>query len=302
MYGMLNQYVLTAVNTVPMVDCIPERGKSSVRESEKSRGFKTRFVGVSQDVDPSKQARAESVELLEKLVHLNRVNAMGEFAASLAHEIRQPLMIIQTQTAVARTAIAEAGNARENVGEALSEILAQSTRANDIIREMQAFLKSEHNPETEIIDIVSIANNVLTLLSHEVRAHGIRFELDTDHPLCHCAVKRIQMEQVLFNLISNAIDSLRESEGEKRLRLSCERHESESQCVITVQDNGKGIPEEHMARLWDPFFTTKAHGMGQGLAICRSILRYHGGDLSVENAVKGGAVFRCRLPLAPEGP
>ncbi|MGM0632067.1 MAG: two-component system sensor histidine kinase NtrB [Pseudomonadota bacterium] len=258
------------------------------------------FVGFTHDRTELNRAQIEAQDYMEKLVYLNRVNALGELASGLAHEIRQPLMAIQAYATAARKSIEVGDSPYAGLHETLDEITRQSIRANDIIREAWAFLKHGEHTKKETIDLVSMSRKALSLLSHEVRASYIRFEFDTAQPSCFCHVSRIQIEQVLYNLISNAIDSLRESDGEKVLRLHCERQDATHQCVVTVEDNGAGIPEEYMGRLWDPFFTTKEKGMGQGLAICRSILQRHGGEISAENADGGGAIFRFTLPSAEQ--
>lgn len=261
----------------------------------------TMFVGFTHDMTELKRAKMEARDHLEKLAHLNRVNAMGELASGLAHEIRQPLMAIQAHATAARQSIDAGSSSEAQLDDTLNEISRQSVHANGVIEQMRAFLKKGQPRERETVDISSIAGNVLSLLSHEVRSADIRFELNTARAPCLCPVNRIQIEQVLYNLISNAIDSLRESGGNKKLSLSCERQEAGHQCAITVRDNGTGIAEAHREELWDPFFTTKTHGIGQGLAICRSIVNDHGGELSAENAPEGGAIFRFTLPLAREG-
>lgn len=277
-----------------------EGGEVHVRlaVAEYEEHAQTMFVGFVQDMTELQRSRMKARNHLEKLAHLHRVNAMGQMATGMAHEIRQPLMAIQAYAMSARELIEANGSPDAKLDDILNQIIGQSAHANDIIRQMRLFLKKGQSLERETVDIISVANNVLTLLSHEVKSADIRFESDVGRPPCLCRVNRIQVEQVLYNLISNAIDSLQESGRGKILRLSCEPHDTGEQCVITVQDNGTGIPEEHKDQLWDPFFTTKTHGIGQGLAICKSILEDHGGELSVENAADGGAVFRFTLPLA----
>lgn len=260
----------------------------------------TMFVGFTHDMTELTQARMEAWEYLEKLAHWNRVHAMDEMTSRLAHEIRQPLMAIQSYAAAARIALDADSSTHKDLDDALNEIIRQGSHANGIIQEMLAFLKRGHSPQKEAADIQSIATNVLTLLAHEVQGAGIRFDLDTGSPPCLCRINRIQIEQVLYNLITNAIDSLRASDRPRVLKLSCARLDADHQCTITVQDNGKGIPEEHRKQIWDPYFTTKTQGLGQGLAICKSILQHHGGELSLENAEGGGAIFRFTLPLAEE--
>ncbi len=268
---------------------------------------KTMFVGFTQDLSALEQARTEATYYLEKLAHLNRINAMGEMASSMAHQIRQPLMAIQSFATVARNALTARDTAAEdNPGgcaeRALEEIIRQSTHANDIIKEMCLFLKRDQQPRKEAADMISITRNVLTLLSHELCSVGISVELETDNPPCVCHVNRVQVEQVLYNLISNAIDALREVAGPKQLRLVCQRSDEEQRCMISIQDNGLGLPHEDVEQLCEPGFTTKSDGLGHGLAICRSILEHHGGELQAENADGGGAIFRFNLPLVSEAP
>ena len=258
------------------------------------------FVGFIHDVSERKRAEREARQALDELAHADRISAMGEMAAGLAHETSQPLTAIHA-TAEACRSLLESGNTDpERLREAMDQIALQSRRASNIIQELRSFVRkgepedvSRHNPE----DLIA---NVLPLLRTEIDRANVAVEVVPETPLCHCPVNRIQIEQVLVNLIRNAVDALSEHEGERRLRIRSRVREEDGMCEIDVEDTGPGIPQHHLQRLFDPFFTTKTQGMGQGLPICKSLVERHGGSLDVESTDSGGTLFRFTLPHDPQ--
>lgn len=258
------------------------------------------FVGFLQDISHRKHAEREAHKALTELAHMNRLGSMGELSAGLAHEISQPLTAIHT-TAQACLSILEGNqNAEKDNSQLLQrpieQILQQSRRASEIINELRRFLLKEQQTELTPEAPNQLIHNVLMLLAHEIRASRITLDTHLSESLKPCHVNRIQIEQVLFNLIRNTIDALQANEGERILTLVSSWHPELNQWQIDVRDNGPGIQASDMERLFDPFFTTKTHGMGQGLPICRSIMARHSGQLLASNGEHGGAVFRLILP------
>ena len=242
------------------------------------------------------RARREAQSHLLDLTHATRLAAMSEMATGLAHEISQPL------TAIAATAEAclmglEQDPARIEVLEpSLQKIAAQSQRAGQIIDQLRAFLRKEQEDSREDCAPAGLVDDVLLLLEAELARAGIEVETDVESCAPAVHVNRVQVEQVLFNLVRNAIDALRDFEGERRIRIACRRVDEGSACRVEVSDSGPGIPASEMPRLFHPFHTTKRQGLGQGLSICRSILQRHGASIEADNDPEGGAVFRFTLP------
>jgi len=254
------------------------------------------FVGFTHDNTERNRARKEARDHLAQLARLDRVKGIGELAANLAHEIRQPLMAIQASAVVASRLGDDPDQKAELTG-ALDRIAQQSTRANDIIKQLLAFLQKGEPGEREIFDLNSLLSHVLELLSHELALSDIHLKTNWSEPHCLCLVNRIQIEQVLYNLIRNAIESFEPGRGPPSIEVGCRVSEQPGYCEVYVKDNGIGIDEKHLGLLFEPFFTTKAHGMGQGLPICRSLIREHGGELVGDNHPEGGAKFHFTLPL-----
>lgn len=256
------------------------------------------FVGYLHDISHRKKAEQQAHKAMTELAHMNRIGSMGELSAGLAHEISQPLTAIHT-TAQACLALLESGQSDSGVlTRPMEQILQQSRRASEIITELRHFLLKEQQVELTRENPNRLIRNALLLLSHELQGAGIRLVTDLSETLEDYPLNRVQIEQVLFNLIKNAVDAMQNNSAERILTLTSRKLHPEGQCEIEVRDNGPGIREQDMAQLFDPFFTTKAHGLGQGLPICRSIMERHGGQLQASNADHGGALFRITLPAA----
>lgn len=258
------------------------------------------FVGYIHDITDRKRAEKEAREALEELAHANRITAMSELASGLAHEISQPMTAIQA-TAEACQSLVDSGRTNaDSLSDAMEQIARQSRRANDIIQELRRFVRKGEPDQISHHDPEHLIANILPLLANEFESSGVAVEVIQETPLCECAVNRIQIEQVLVNLIRNAVEAMREQEGERKLRVRSRLRPEDQMCEIDIEDTGPGIPQEHMDRLFSPFFTTKRQGMGQGLAICKSIIERHGGHLEVETPDEGGTLFRFTLPHEPQ--
>ncbi len=259
---------------------------------------KRHFVGFLRDISDLKRAEREARERLAELAHVDRVAAMGGLATGLAHEISQPLTAIR---ATAEACLGMLGSPQpdlNNLTRALEQISRQGQRAGDVIEQLREFMRKGQSDSLALHDPNAMIRNVLALLRHELETAGIAVEFDLESPLCQCMVNRIQIEQVVFNLVRNAIDAMADIEGERILRFESRRvHDSDAACEISVIDSGPGVADTHKDRLFHPFFSTKTRGMGQGLTICRSILDAHGGRLTADNHPERGAAFRFTLPL-----
>jgi PAS domain S-box-containing protein len=229
------------------------------------------------------------------LAHVNRVATMGQLTASIAHEVNQP---ITAAVINARTALRWLGSDPPNLDEArqaVGRVVDNGGRAADVIGRIRAVI-TKAPPRTSRFDINEAASDVIALTRDEALKHGVsvRTMLATDLP----AVQgdRVQLQQVILNLIMNAIEAMSGADdGARELRLSTETDAAGGVCVA-VRDSGPGLDAQDAARLFEAFYTTKTEGMGMGLAICRSITEAHGGRLWASANEPRGAVFQLSLP------
>ncbi len=254
------------------------------------------FVGFLHDISQRKQAEREAREHLAELAHLTRVNALSEVTSGLAHEISQPLMAISTLAEAGRMMLDKPEVDVEAVLPLFAQIARQGQRAGEIIQQLRTFLRKDHADQFEAHQPEELIRNVLALLNHELESAKVKVRLEmADAPAC-CKANRVQIEQVLFNLIKNAVDAMRSFDGDRILKISCSDSDENGHCRFEISDAGPGIPEDDLERLFHPFFTTKKQGLGQGLSICRSIIHRHGGTIHARNDHDGGAVFEFTLP------
>jgi signal transduction histidine kinase/ABC-type uncharacterized transport system substrate-binding protein len=240
-------------------------------------------------------AEVESRQRLAELAHVNRYSAAGELTTSIAHELNQPLGSILTNAETAELMLKSASPDLDELREILSDIRRDDQRASDVIRRLRSMLKRAPS-EIRELDLNETVGEVVDFLSG--LAHGRDTTLRYTPASTALRVKGdpIQLQQVILNLIMNAIDAVCESQSEKRDVVVMTK-DSGDQAEVLVGDSGPGIAAGHLKEIFDPFFTTKTHGMGMGLAIARTIVEAHHGQITAENGSSGGAVLRIRLPL-----
>ncbi len=242
-----------------------------------------------------RRAEREALRRGQELAHATRVAAIGELTASLAHEINQPLAAILSNAQAAQRLLA-AGNANGGeIGEILADIAADDQRAGEVIRRMRALLRKEES-EPITLDVNDLVAEVTELLHGEMVLQNVRLALDLSPTPLWVHGDRIQLQQVLLNMLMNALDAMKDAaSGERTLKVGT--LPSAGRFVRTVvADSGIGVPAESIDRIFDRFMTTKPHGMGLGLAICRSIVEAHGGQVGVQNNPNRGATFWFDLP------
>lgn len=255
-----------------------------------------KYVGIIRDITTRVEAQREARESRERLAHVTRVNTMGEMASGIAHEINQPLAAISSYAQAANNLLRKPSVEKTEIAAVLEKIGDQAIRAGEVIRRLRAFFKkrkgeNEHSNINEIIrESVNIGHADTRVLDHP-----IIMELDQDLPLVN--VDPVQIQQVVLNLLRNAIDAMEHKPGEPVTILATEYDEDFVQ--VTVKDNGGGIDPEMSTNLFNPFYSTKASGMGMGLAICQSIVKSHGGKLWYAPADRG-SIFAFTIPKAPE--
>ncbi len=257
-----------------------------------------RIVGsvvVFRDISARKAAEESARQYQQELAHVARLSTMGEMASGMAHELNQPLTAIATN-ADACLRLLESGGGSERVSDALETIGAQARRAGNIIRQLRQFVRKE-TPELTLVDLNRLIEEVLTLMQPEIERFGIQVERELEPALAQVRAQPIQIDQVILNLVHNSIEAMAEGpSGTRRLWLRS-RNRNDGQVEIEVADSGPGLAEEIRARLFDPFVTSKARGMGLGLSISQGIIAAHGGGIRYHER-STGAAFRFTLPVA----
>lgn len=229
-----------------------------------------------------------------ELLHASRLALAGELTASIAHEINQPLAAILSNADAAALILDKAGAGSGEVAAILDDIRRDDQRASDVVNRLRAFL-AHHEFERAPLDINEVAREVSALLRVEIARRNVGLELRLPSGGTVMIGDRIQVQQVLINLILNAMDAVAGQEGDRRIvRLSAEIVAGD--ILITVRDHGEGIDPENLGKLFTSFFTTKKDGMGLGLSIARTIVLAHGGRLTARNAPDGGAIFEVVFP------
>ena len=231
----------------------------------------------------------------KELAHLSRVTMLGELSGSMAHELNQPLAAILSNAQAGLRFLARGDADLTEVREILQDIVDQDKRAGEVIRRLRALLK-KGEVHRQPLDVNDIAQEVLTLVESDLVNHGVTTSTDLAADLPMVTGDRVQLEQVLLNLVMNASDAMSSKPaGDRRLTVRTERSREDGVCV-SVSDRGTGMAPDAEARVFEPFFTTKPQGLGLGLSVCRTIITAHGGTLSAANNPDEGATFGFTLP------
>ncbi len=258
------------------------------------RGRVVKWYGTTTDIEDRKRAEEALLEAQEKLAHVTRTQAMGELAAAIAHEVNQPLTAIVTN---ANFSLRQLKGSTPNLDElrtAITEIVNDGTRASAVISRIRGLLVKGSPRRTEL-DINEIIQEVITLLRNELNRNRIQLRTELAASLPRVQGDAVQLQQVLINLIMNALEAMRLSTEQPRKLLIRSAKNSDG-ILVQVQDSGPGIKPELADGIFEPFFTTKTEGIGMGLAISRSIIESHGGQLSLVSASQG-ALFQFILPI-----
>ena len=267
-----------------------------------STGHQTGWMGSILDISDRKKAEELNRQQQEKLHASARLATMGEIASMLAHELNQPLAAISSYTTGAINLLARALASATPVDAALllpaiEKAGAQAQRAGQIIRSVHQFVK-KREPERQRLDIASLVDGIGTLIELQARKYLVAIQTIIPASLPCVSADRMMLEQVLLNLTRNAIEAMQDVPPEQRV-LRIEASLLQGQVSLTVIDRGHGIDADVAARLFSPFFSTKAEGMGMGLSICRTAIEFHGGTLSHRDNPAGGTIFSFSLPATP---
>lgn len=246
-----------------------------------------------------KAAETEAQQARNELAHLARTATLGEFAASIAHEINQPLGgVVINGNACSRWLAAEPPNIAE-AGLALERIVRDATRASDVVERIRRLARREP-PEKAALDLNETVLDALALTRSELQGNGIVLKTELAQGLPPVMADRVQVQQVILNLVINAIEALSAVSGSQRDLAVRTAREGPASVSLAVQDSGRGIAADQADRIFDPFHTSKQSGLGMGLTISRSIIESHGGRIWVASAPGRGAVFTFTLPVAKE--
>lgn len=269
-------------------------------------GAKRRFVGLMRDItdrkETEKRLRQKDEELLksrERLGQASRLSLMGEMAAGLAHEINQPLTAISSYARACSRMMEDGRGEESDYLAALEGINAQALRAGAVIRRLRAFVKkSDH--QTVPTDLNELVEEVIKLARVGVRDSGLELCLDLDDSLPRALVDSVRIQQVLLNLVQNAVEASGAPDQPGDRIIVRTRRAVNGDAEFTVVDQGAGLSREAEEELFNPFFTTKDSGMGMGLAICRSIVEAHNGALWFTRNEGPGTTFHFTIPVRPE--
>lgn len=262
---------------------------------------RTQWCTTSIDIEDRKRAEETLRHAQEDLARVSRVTTMGGLVASIAHEVNQPLAAIVTNAnASLRWLAADPPNLGE-VREATVRIIADGNRASDVVGRIRGLLAKKET-QRELVKVDDVIGDVVALTKSEAQRNGTSVQLELSAAPAIVLADRVQLQQVLLNLILNGMDAMNGVTGRSRtLTIQTRPHEDDGVCkgvFVAVRDSGAGISEEHLPHIFDAFYTTKNGGLGMGLAIGRSIIEAHGGRIWATSEPGQGATFQFTLPAA----
>jgi signal transduction histidine kinase len=271
-------------------------GSSSLIETD-ATGKPVLICGIAREITAHKRAEQERQLLQREIAHVGRVSMMGQLASALAHEIKQPLTAILLNAQAAERLLQHPSPNLDEIRAIICDIRSDDQRAGAVIHRMQQLLK-RNALDTLRIDVGTVAGDVIALVRTDAVTRRVNLDIDLPGDLRLVRGDRVPLQQVLLNLILNSMDALQATNSQDRRVSVSARNEGTKSVEIIVRDTGPGIPAALLAKVFDPIFTTKAHGMGMGLAISRTIVEAHGGRIWAENQSGGGAAFHFTVPVA----
>jgi C4-dicarboxylate-specific signal transduction histidine kinase len=261
----------------------------------KQQGEQEEMVGAVMDVTEARQAQEALAEAQAQLAHANRVATLGALAASIAHEVNQPLAAIVANGDANLRWLDRPVPQLDTVREGLERMIADAQRASSVVNRVRALARKDPS-EHRLIDLNAVINDVVKLVQREIASQAVSLRLELAPALPAVRGDRVQLQQLIINLVINGIQAMAGIDGRPR-RLTIRSGRDEAGVVrLCVEDSGNGIDPANVNRLFDAFYTTKSGGMGLGLSICRSIVEAHGGRISASNHGGGGARFAFTLP------
>jgi PAS domain S-box-containing protein len=257
-------------------------------------GAARKLAGITIDITNRKQAELESHRLVSAIAHLSRVAMMGELSGALAHELNQPLAAILSNAQAGLRFMAGPNPDLNEIRELLQDIASDDKRAVEVIRGLRALMKNEP-PRFEVVDINPLVEKVVQLLHGETVLRSAEIDTDLGINLPRVKADPIQVQQVMLNLLVNALDAVESCDLARRRIVVRTQRSGAGRVRVRVDDRGCGLTEENRSRLFQSFHTTKSKGMGLGLSICQSIMHAHGGRIWAENRADDGVSFQFEI-------
>ena len=256
------------------------------------------FIAIILDITERIKALEQERSNLHQLAHMDRVSILGEMSAGIAHEINQPLTAIATYANAGQRRVAEENVDIEKLKELFHKITESAHRTGEVITRLRNMLKPL-NEQTDYVDINLIISEAIIMIKTDTRTIDFNFIENLGHNLPKFVGDAVQIQQVILNLVRNAIDaSLEEDRSNKIIEISTSLDNSRNRILVSVKDSGIGISPANSEQIFNPFFTTKKSGMGVGLAICHTIIQEHEGNLWFSNNPDKGTTFHFTLPTA----
>ncbi|HEU5276679.1 MAG TPA: MASE1 domain-containing protein [Xanthobacteraceae bacterium] len=272
--------------------------RARARADHDRNGMPFRVSGLFMDITAVKAADQDAEIQRRELAHLMRVSVMGELSGAIAHELNQPLTAILSNAQAARLLLAGSPVNLAEITDAVGDIEHESKRAGEVIERMRGLLKKgEHRPEP--FDVNELIRSTVDLLHSEIIARRLKVDLQLAPALPQSMGDAVQLQQVLLNLLLNAMDAMAATPLPRRAITVSTRLTPDNALEVSVIDGGPGLTLDAETRAFNPFFTTKPHGLGLGLSICSTIVSVHGGQLGLVNNVGGGAKASFTVPVRP---
>jgi PAS domain S-box-containing protein len=266
------------------------------RSFTEGNGEPKQLGGIFVDITDQKSAEAETALQRLEIEHLMRVSVLGELSGSIAHEVNQPLTAILSNAQAALHLLAQNSPALAEIREALEDIVHEDNRAGEVIHRLRSLLKKGER-KMESININDLVRSTISLLNSELIGRDISVRLDLESSVLLARGDSVQLQQVLLNLVMNSMDAMASTPMNRRSIVISTRGAKTGMVDVLVRDRGHGIRPEANGRLFEPFYTTKDHGLGLGLSLCSTIVKTHQGKLTLINAEGGGAVAAFSLPV-----
>jgi two-component system, LuxR family, sensor kinase FixL len=286
--------VLLPDGQVRWISC---QGRLELREDDQP----LRLLGVSLDITRRKQAELEARAHRNAAAHLLRVASLGELSTSMAHELRQPLTAILSSAQAAQLLLARDDFDLQEIRDILGEIVAADKRAGAVIERLHLLVKRA-DPQPQQLEANQLIRDVLQLMNHELTGRSVQIVTDLAAGPLPVHGDRVQLQQVLLNLILNAVDAMSQPINGDRILTLQSRRLADYVIQISVTDTGQGIPPGGEEAIFEPYYTTKPEGLGLGLSLSRSILAAHHGRLRAESHGSKGATFHCIIPEWRDSP
>jgi len=266
-----------------------------------ARGEPSTILETNTDIEATKRAEETLAQAQAELAHVSRLSTLGELTASIAHEVNQPLAAIVTSGEACLRWLAREDPQLDSVKRGVERMIGDGRRASDVVKRLRALSKKSALRRVPV-NVTEFVDDALLLVQREIGMNRVQLKRDYAAGLPPVLGDRVQLQQVVINLVLNAIQAMSSvQDGPRELHIEI-RRSADDKVLIAVRDSGPGIDPQNESQLFSAFFTTKKEGMGMGLSICRSIIESHGGRVWASRNETGGATFQFTVPQAEEEP